>query len=248
MGLRELVRRRLVLRRFKPWTRPRSMAGDRAEQGIEYLTRTLGPWHSSTVQARFKLRYWLQDEGDLAAALRLGEAEVAHRTADFGPDHADTLAARESLIPTHPDARGLPAALIQARNLTEDMSRVLGPHHPDTLRVRRTLSYCLMDNGKTAEAIQVLTDLLAEVETLTPSRHDELRSVWFRLAVVLERHGDLEKALVYVEKELDAERGASYPVDEEIARHHLKYMQAWRDRLAGRPFHDLGEHQHCFHD
>lgn len=126
----------------------------------------------------------------------VGEAEVAHRTADFGPDHADTLAARESLIPTHPDARGLPAALIQARNLTEDMSRVLGPHHPDTLRVRRTLSYCLMDNGKTAEAIQVLTDLLAEVETLTPSRHDELRSVWFRLAVVLERHGDLEKALV----------------------------------------------------
>ncbi|MEU6076172.1 hypothetical protein [Micromonospora sp. NPDC047074] len=35
-------------RRFEPSTRPKSLAGDKAEQAIEYLTRIPGPWHPSS--------------------------------------------------------------------------------------------------------------------------------------------------------------------------------------------------------
>ncbi|BAL87553.1 hypothetical protein AMIS_23330 [Actinoplanes missouriensis 431] len=147
MGIRELMRRRSTLRGFAPWERPESMAGDRAEQGIQYLTSALGRWHPDTVQARQKLRWWLRKEGDPAAARRLAEEEVAGRAAEYGADHPDTLAARRELVQITAEAAGRPAAIAEARALSDDMRRVLGPTHKDTLLVRREVGYLLRDNG-----------------------------------------------------------------------------------------------------
>ncbi|MFI6819933.1 hypothetical protein ACIBJE_03135 [Micromonospora sp. NPDC050187] len=228
------MRRRRVLRRFKPWTRPGSMAGDKAEQGIELLTRTLGPWHTDTVDARRKLRFWLLKEGDPAAAIRLAQTEVADRTAALGADHPDTLAARWELISLAPKTLGWPTVIAETRRLADDRARVLGPYHRDTLLARRSVGYSLRDSGASAEAIQVFTDVLAELEALERPSEEQLRETWQGLAYALERHGDVKRALFFVEKELAAERRTVYPEDENLGQHHLKMLLEWRDRLRGK--------------
>ncbi|MEU4568452.1 hypothetical protein [Micromonospora sp. NPDC023956] len=234
MGMRSWVRRRRVLRAFRPWTRPRSMAGDKAERGIELLTRTLGPWHPGTVEARRKLRFWLQEEGDRAAAIRLARTEVADRTAALGADHPDTLAARWEMISLASKTLDWPMVIAETRRLADDRARVLGPFHRDTLSTRHFVGYYLRDSGATAEAVQVFTDVLADLEALERPPEKELRGAWVGLAYALERHGDVERALRYVEKELAAERVTVYPEDENIGQHHLTMLLEWRDRLRGK--------------
>lgn len=214
------------------------MAGDKAERGIELLTRTLGPWHPATAEARAKLRFWLVEEGDPATAIRLAQTEVADRTAALGADHPDTLAARWEMIHLAPKTLGRPTVIDEKRRLAEDRARVLGPYHRDTLLTRRSVGYSLRDSGAVAEAVQVFTDVLTELEALERPSNEQLRETWVGLAYALERHGDFERALVYVEKELAAERRTIYPQDENLGEYHLKMLLEWRDRLrregAGR--------------
>ncbi|MEV0328265.1 hypothetical protein AB0H63_17730 [Micromonospora echinospora] len=234
MGVTSWLRCRRVLRKFRPWTRPRSLAGDGAERSIEFLTRTLGPWHPGTVEARKKLRFWLLKEGDRATAIRLARTEVDDRTVALGADHPDTLAARWEMISIASKTLDWPTVIAETRRLADDRARVLGPYHRDTLSTRHFVGYYLRDSGATAEAVQVFTDILADLEALERPSEKELRGAWVGLAYALERHGDVERALCYVEKELAAERVTVYPQDENIGQHHLKMLLEWRDRLRGR--------------
>ncbi|MFI6819386.1 hypothetical protein ACIBJE_00355 [Micromonospora sp. NPDC050187] len=210
------------------------MAGDEAERGIELLTRTLGPWHLGTVDARQKLRFWLLEEGDHAGAVRLARTEVDDRTAALGADHPDTLAARWEMISIASRTPDWPTVIAETRRLADDRARVLGPYHRDTLSTRHFVGYYLRDSGATAEAVQVFTDILADLKALERPAEQEVRGAWVGLAYALERHGDVEGALCYVEKELAAERVTFYPQDENIGQHHLTMLLEWRDRLRGR--------------
>ncbi|MFF0374124.1 hypothetical protein [Actinoplanes missouriensis] len=80
-------------------------------------------------------------------------------------------------------------------------------------------------------------EMLPELEALQPARIEDLRETWYALALALERNGDPEQALVYVEREIEAERMTIYPPDENIGQPNMKHLQAWRDRLRGERVH-----------
>ncbi|XVU26760.1 hypothetical protein ACQPZJ_06810 [Actinoplanes sp. CA-054009] len=230
MGMMAVLRRRRVLRRFESWTRPAAMTPERTEESLAYLTQVLGRWHPDTAEARLKVRYWLVADGDPTAAQRSAEAEAADRTAEFGAEHLKTFEARRSLHHFYREAHGRSAALPLIRALADDMSEALGPTHRETLSVRRHLAYQLRDEELLTESIVVSSAMLAELED-RPYSDKDLRATWFVLASALEYSGDREQALVYVQKELRAERSAIYGVDENIGQPYQKTLEAWQDRL-----------------
>jgi hypothetical protein len=241
MTPKELVRRRkrtlrawLVRRRFRHWSRPKSMAGAKADWGVGYLTRKLGPRHPYTLEARARLAVWLSEEDDNAGALRLTEAEVADRAAEFGADHSDTLSARMVLVSRRHAVGDLPGAMTDLRALVQDTSRTLGPEHTETHRQRRRLAELIGEGGEKTEAVRLLTGLLAEVEGFGPKRYDDMRLTRRALARALERNGDIQKALGLVEKEIDAQENIIYGVDEYPSEYDRRFLRDWCDRLALR--------------
>lgn len=224
----------LVNRRFRHWQRPDSLSGSRAQRQIDYLARKLGSRHPDTLRAREHLALWLFREGSPADALVLTEAEVDDRTAEFGPGHPNTLRARRSLVRYRRETGDLPGAIADARVLLEDTTRFLGADDRETHGQRRSLAELLGESGETAGRIERLRVLLAEEEALGPAWKGEVRYTRSTLARALEENGDIAEALALVEKEVEAERGKVYGVDENLTEAPLRLLVAWRDRLADR--------------
>jgi hypothetical protein len=151
---------------------------------IAERTRSEGPRHPDTIEARQVLAGWTGRTGDPRSAIQLLEEIVRDLSATVGPGHPDTLTARHALANWMGRAGHLADAVAEYERLVTDRTRRDGPHHPHTLSARHDLANWLGRTGRIEQAVREHEDIAAARLRVLGSDHpDSLRSRhrWARL-------------------------------------------------------------------
>ena len=193
---------------------------------VDFLDKTLGPDHPSTLTSRGNLAGAYQSAGRLGQAIDLFERTLADIERVLGPDHPGTLTSRGNLASAYRSAGRLDEAIPLFEQTLADRLRVLGPDNPDTLTSRNNLAYAYQSAGRLEQAIPLHERTLVDSErVLGPDNPDTLTSR-NNLANVYESAGRLEQAIPLYEQTLaDSLRvlGPDHP-DTLTSRNNLAYV------------------------
>jgi tetratricopeptide (TPR) repeat protein len=124
--------------------------------------RVLGADHPDALTSRGNLAGAYRSVGDLVRAIPLFEATLADCERVLGPDHPATLLSRSNLAVTLAEDGADEKALSLAHLNADESRRVFGAEDSRTLDERDTVALVLLVAGRAQEAIEPLTDLLAD--------------------------------------------------------------------------------------
>ena len=200
---------------------------------VDFLDKTLGPDHPSTLTSRGNLAGAYQSAGRLGQAIDLYEQTLADSERILEADHPDTLVLRNNLASAYESAGRLGQAIDLFEQNLADRLRVLGPGNPDTLASRGNLAYAYESAGRLDEAIPLFEQTLADsLRVLGPDNPDTLASRG-NLAGAYQSAGRLDQAIDLYEQNL-ADRlrvlGPDNP-DTLTSRNNLAYAYESAGRL-----------------
>ena len=148
-----------------------------ARRALEVQARSFGPRHVEVLDTSAVIGLLLA-VGDRPEQAHPVYAELYAARLDLaGPDDPGTLEARFGLLSTEP---GADAAAVRAEMATE-YARALGPDHQETLAMRRAQAWCLVEEERFDEAVEVLRALAEDEQRLDLSRTREgldVRTSW----------------------------------------------------------------------
>jgi tetratricopeptide (TPR) repeat protein len=195
------TRHNLATRRAEAGDLPRAIAD--LETLRPDLERVLGADHIHSLTIRYTLATWRARVGELSSAIDELQQLVADRQRVLGADHIDTLATRYTLATVHRSADDLPGAIADLQTLRPDLERVLGADHIETLTIRYTLATWRAEADDLAGAVRDLEQLAVDRRRILDADREDtavahtLSRTLHTLARLLERTGDLPRALTY---------------------------------------------------
>lgn len=145
-------------------------------RAVELAEQVLGNAHPSTLTIRGNLAGLQAKIGDpeSAAATYL---DIANKRAEaFGPDAADTLTARYGYCNALRLMRRFEEAGEAFEQLHRDITRALGPEHWLAAQTEASLARCLLDSGRTDEALPLARNAEAALARVFGMDHHRTRS------------------------------------------------------------------------
>ncbi|WP_165615872.1 FxSxx-COOH system tetratricopeptide repeat protein [Parafrankia irregularis] len=176
---------------------------------------------------------YLQDHGQLLAAIDLFERTLTDRERALGADHPETLASRNNLAYAYLTVGRVEEAINLFERTLTDRERVLGADHPETLFSRSNLGGAYETAGRVEEAIDLFGRALADQERVLGADHLETLALRSALAGAYWAAGRVEEAIDLFERALaDQERvlGADHP-STLLSRHDLAGAYATAGQL-----------------
>ena len=200
---------------------------------VDLLTRTLGPDHPRTLDARGGLAHAYQVAGRINEAVPLFERNLADSERVLGADHLDTLVSRGNLASAYWSAGRPEQAIDLHEQVLADCERALGPSHPHTLTSRNNLANAYESAGRPEQAIDLHKKNLSDRLRVLGPNHPNTLTSRNNLAHAYESAGRLDQAIDLYEQNLsDRLRvlGPNHP-DTLASRHNLAHAYESADRF-----------------
>ena len=162
------------------------------EAALEDAIRTLGWENRDTFSCAGNLCRALGGVGRIEEALRLATSTYEKRVAVFGELDNGTLNSLGHLASLHCDAGYLNKAISLVSSQYEKRKEAFGEHDSRTRssKYNLTVMRARRDNNE-----QDLLDLLVEYTNEFGSEHPNTIDIWWHIAAMFERNGDLKEAL-----------------------------------------------------
>ncbi|KAK0611657.1 hypothetical protein B0T14DRAFT_488834 [Immersiella caudata] len=164
---------------------------DRALQARE---KTLGPDHTSTLQAVHNLGKLYLDKGRLDEAEAVYNRALKGREKALGPDHTSTLGTVNNLGLVYRDQGRLNEAEAMYDRALQGIEKALGPDHPSTLAVVNNLGILYRNQGRLGEAEAMYNRALQNREKVLGPDHTATLATVNNLGLVYWDQGRLDKA------------------------------------------------------
>ncbi|MBB5922409.1 Flp pilus assembly protein TadD [Actinoalloteichus hoggarensis] len=176
--------------------------------------------------------WWLGLLGLIALAGPIRRGGAAYRSPpDLDPDGNVDFEATSALARSLRDRSG-PDAEQHHRQRIALHSRLLGPDHPDTVLAHNDLARTLGEYGRTAEAVEILREVLPSVARTRGDEHPDTLSIRNNLAAALAAAGRPDEATRLFTEVLASrarELGALHPHTLSV-RNNLAQLLAGLDR------------------
>lgn len=136
-------------------------ATDLLAESVAWHIRVLGPDHPQTLTVRSEQAIHFAEITNLAESRKLQEMLLQDRIRVFGKDHPDVAIGYNQLALTEYNIADYAAAADHFRAGLEILQRKLPPEHHYIITLRANLAGALCEIGRAAEALPILTDIIA---------------------------------------------------------------------------------------